>query len=378
MCVTAVADGTYPLVFNNNRADGSFGITSKIFLDQLTPGGFLLDTLEVPDSPEDSRHREGDHLVTSFSSKSELALNLSTSRRYLTFMGYVAVIDQLDASNSNTPLPFTVDPTNPVGESFLRAVAQVDEHGRFQFTATNAYSGNNGRAAILNDTRGARVYYTAGNAGNGGDPQPDGIIVGAGAQIIDPSDQPEEDQNPGIPTPVASFWVSELGADPVKLKDKVGKDDNFRGMTIHNQVLYYTKGSGGNGINTVYFVDTTSPLAFGLPTTRRFTSPTRVMALLARHPRSSMALRRLRNSRAWRNGCSTRARIRIGSSRSRTSWPLPRYRRERASRRFAPPSSGKCCAVCRSRRVVAPTKTGTTIAIAESTLGGPSGVPPLS
>jgi hypothetical protein len=28
-------------------------------------------------------------------------------------------------------------------------------------------------------------------------------------------------------------------------------------MTIFDQVLYYTKGSGGNGINTVYFVDTT-------------------------------------------------------------------------------------------------------------------------
>jgi hypothetical protein len=257
-CVTAVADGSYPTVFNNNLVDGSFGVTSKIFLDQLTPDGLFLDTLEVPDSPEDSRRREGDHLVTSFSSKSELALNLSTSRQYLTFMGYVALIDQLDVSNSNTPLPFTVDDTNPVGESFLRAVAQVDGHGRFQFTETNAYSGNNGRAAILNDTHGAHVYYTAGNAGNGNlDPQPEGIIVGAGAQIIDPSTKPEEDQNPGVPTPVASFWVSELGANPVKLKDKVGKDDNFRGMTIHDQVLYFTKGSGSNGINTVYFVDTT-------------------------------------------------------------------------------------------------------------------------
>ena len=28
-------------------------------------------------------------------------------------------------------------------------------------------------------------------------------------------------------------------------------------MTIHDGVLYYTKGSGGNGVNTVYFVDTT-------------------------------------------------------------------------------------------------------------------------
>src|SRR4029077_13890016 len=29
----------------------------------------------------------------------------------------------------------------------------------------------------------------------------------------------------------------------------------FRGLTIFNNVIYYTKGSGGNGVNTVYFVD---------------------------------------------------------------------------------------------------------------------------
>ena len=36
--------------------------------------------------------------------------------------------------------------------------------------------------------------------------------------------------------------------------DKAGKDNNFRGLTIFNNTLYVTKGSGGNGINTVYQV----------------------------------------------------------------------------------------------------------------------------
>jgi hypothetical protein len=36
--------------------------------------------------------------------------------------------------------------------------------------------------------------------------------------------------------------------------DKAGKDNNFRGLTIFNNTLYMTKGSGGNGINTVYRV----------------------------------------------------------------------------------------------------------------------------
>ena len=42
--------------------------------------------------------------------------------------------------------------------------------------------------------------------------------------------------------------------------DKSGKDDNFRGETIFNNTLYVTKGSGGNGINTVYQVGTAGSL----------------------------------------------------------------------------------------------------------------------
>ena len=107
---------------------------------------------------------------------------------------------------------------------------------------------NNGRAAILNAD--ADVFYTAGNAGNGSNPQPDGVILGAGAQLIQPEWEKEKNQDPGLPTPVASFNVTLLGG----AADKIGKDDNFRGMTVFNNVLYYTKGSGGNGVNTVYFV----------------------------------------------------------------------------------------------------------------------------
>jgi len=36
--------------------------------------------------------------------------------------------------------------------------------------------------------------------------------------------------------------------------DKLGKDNNFRGLTIFNNTLFVTKGSGGNGIDTVYQV----------------------------------------------------------------------------------------------------------------------------
>jgi hypothetical protein len=44
--------------------------------------------------------------------------------------------------------------------------------------------------------------------------------------------------------------------------DNSGKDNNFRGITIFNGTLYVSKGSGSNGINTVFQVGTTG----GLPT----------------------------------------------------------------------------------------------------------------
>lgn len=180
--VTAVVSSAYPYVWNNDSVDGSFGVTSKILLDQITPSGTLLTSLEVPNSSQKGVPPTKDQMVTSFSSKSELALNLSTDGSSLTFMGYFAPIGAIDVSNSNTPGVF--DSSNPVGESIYRTVAQVDQKGKFRFTISNAYSGNNGRAAILNNTQGANLVYTAGNAGNGGTPQPDGIIIAAGAQIL--------------------------------------------------------------------------------------------------------------------------------------------------------------------------------------------------
>ena len=258
----ATNNGLYPAVFNNVIYDPSFGITSRIYLDQITPFGGVINTLQVPNSLQSGLTKTSDQLVTSFSSKSEIGLHLSLSGKYLTFMGYVAPVNQLDVSNSNTPA--AIDPTNPDGQEFYRAVAAVNSKGKFHFTETNAYSGNNGRSAILNDLDGNNIFYSAGNAGNGSNPQPDGVILGAGAQIIDEVKAPEDSQDPGTPTPVASFNVTELGDKA----DKIGKDDNFRGMTIFKNIVYYTKGSGGNGVNTVYFVDTTGkacPSGVGLP-----------------------------------------------------------------------------------------------------------------
>jgi hypothetical protein len=261
-CVSAVANGTFPYIFNNAPVDGSFGITSRIFLDQITPWGFPINTLEVPNSLMRHISTTSDQLVTSFSSKSELEVHLSTSGEYLTFGGYVAAVNTIDVSNANTPA--VIDATNPVPGAYYRAAARVDSWGDFDFTETNAYSGDNGRAAILNDTTGNPVFYMAGNAGNGSNPQPTGVVLGAGAQIFNFVDQREDKQAPGTPTPLGSFNVTLLGDKA----DKIGKDTNFRGIAVYNNIVYYTKGSGSNGVNTVYFVDTTGkacPNGVGLP-----------------------------------------------------------------------------------------------------------------
>ena len=64
-------NGTYPYVWNNDIYDASFGITSKIYLDQMFPSGGVLNSLEVPNSSQRGIGATSDQLVTSFSSKSE-------------------------------------------------------------------------------------------------------------------------------------------------------------------------------------------------------------------------------------------------------------------------------------------------------------------
>ncbi len=279
-CAAAISGGSYPQVFNNDAVDGSFGVTQPIVLDELNPStNAQIAQLTVPNSSQPGVTSSSDQMVTSFSSKSELALNLSTDDNYVTFMGYVAPTDALDVSNSNTP--GVIDSTNPVTSANYRAVAQLDQNGNLQFTETNAYNGNNGRAAIEDPTTG--TIFTAGNAGNGANPEPQGVVEGAGSQILASSTQSEAAQSPGAPTPLGNFNILQLPANTKA--DKSAKDDNFRGLTVNNNVLYFTKGSGSNGINTVYFLDTTGTACPSngvglpsstatLPSSGTFTSPT--------------------------------------------------------------------------------------------------------
>ncbi|HET6500739.1 MAG TPA: hypothetical protein VFG87_08235 [Amycolatopsis sp.] len=260
--VVAVADGSFAHVWDNVSVDANFGVTAPIYLDQINANGRPVDSIALPDGTPSADSRGHDVLMGSFSSKSELALNLSTGGDAVTLMGYVTPANTLDASNGNTP--GVIDPTNPDTQSVYRAVGELDANGKFSITETNAYSGDNGRAAILDDATG--LYYTAGNSNNGTGTSVAGLIYGTGAQLVTPANEPEQAQTPGQPTPVGGFSVLQL---PGTTKaDKLGKDTNFAELAMHDNVLYYTKGSGSNGVDTVYFVDTTGtacPSGVGTP-----------------------------------------------------------------------------------------------------------------
>jgi hypothetical protein len=271
-CGIASDNGEFPNlndshnVWNNAATDGSFGISSPIFLDNLTGEGHLLGTLPIP----------ADRIVTSFSSKSELALNLSLDGRSLTFMGYhggpgcgggpvsPTAPNLIDVSASSTP--GICDPTNPVISSsestptvptaYYRAVAEVDANGNLSVTDGNAYSGDNGRAAIKG---GNGMYYMAGNdnSGNLSKKQLTTTLIGielinaTGAETLAPGGMPP------VPPSIGMIGRLQFGSD------KPGKDTNFRGLTIFDNTLYVSKGSGGNGINTVYQVGSAGTLPEG-------------------------------------------------------------------------------------------------------------------
>jgi hypothetical protein len=274
------SDDNYVTVWNNDSVDANFGVTSPITLTDIEPhSGHVFGSLQVPRN----------QVVTSFSSKSELALSFTrdASGAHLVFQGYAGPaegspgVGALDVSNADAVAG--QDPTNPVTayfgnrHFFHRTIVALDGRNQFSYTPTENYGGDNGRAALLGSNG---LYYTvgnsnAGNAGTFGDPtctnpalttkkrnctSPD-VTETTGVEVVKPINARVASVAPAIPVlaggsgsaevnPLLQFFLDNGG------DDKAGKDDNFRGITEYNGALYFTKGSGSNGVQTVYTVTT--------------------------------------------------------------------------------------------------------------------------
>jgi hypothetical protein len=262
----AVAGNDYVHVWNNASVDGSFGVTSAIQLTDIEPhSGYVFSTLSVPT----------DQVVTSFSSKSELGLHVSSdsSGAHLVFVAYAGPgVGALDVSNSDAV--HGQDPTNPVtfafGSSyaFARTVVSMDAQQNFSYTPTINYGGNNGRSALLGSNG---LYYTVGNANNGNastfanNGTNPNVTTTTGLEVVTPIDAASS--NVSIPAgnsaQVDPFIQYQFGPKP----DKAGKDNNYRGITEYGGALYFTKGSGSNGINTVYTINSLPSVADAASTT---------------------------------------------------------------------------------------------------------------
>jgi len=295
----ATGNGQFQNVFLNAGADGSFGVTSQIFLQDYSLGGAAANL-------NAQYNIDPGAAVGSFSSKSELGLNLSSDGTALTFMAYsptqsfastgtggVAAVTTggsnnlglLDISNSNTP--GVVDPTNPVNSQAYRTVVQVNLNqmsatatgtagvynltGGVQTTQTNAYSGNNGRAAVLINGQ----YYMVGNAGNGAK---NSSVLTQLAQTTGVQTIAAGATNPNTTVVGACTGTNSSGAGyqcgySYSPTDKTGKDNNFRGLAVYNGTMYVSKGSGGNGLNSVYSVSGyTNPSTASVSVTPGFTT----------------------------------------------------------------------------------------------------------
>lgn len=249
----AVAGKNYVTTWNNASVDPSYGVTSEISLLEVDPAsGAVRSKIKVPSS----------QVVTSFSSKSELSLHLTgKADPVLTFVGYAgAGVGALDASNSDA-VPGQ-DPTNPVTfafgakYAFPRTVVSMDARGRFSYTPTVDYGGDNGRGALLGSNG---LYYAVGNSnngnattfGSGNGTNPD-VTETTGVEVIKPINA----ANVRVKVPAGnSAEIDPLLQYVVKGKaDKPGKDNNYRGITEYGGALYFTKGSGSNGMDTLYTV----------------------------------------------------------------------------------------------------------------------------
>ncbi len=261
----SVANGTFPGVFQNETPDPAFGITSPIFIDQLTTSGNFVSSQNVSSLISTQL---GVNVATSFPSKSELGLSLTPDGTAVTFMAYGAAANQLDVSNSNTP--GHVDITNPVnGRGVLitqRDVVELNFSGIAQVTTTNTYSGNNGRNVVLGANGN---YYMVGNAGNNGSSKTyaSGVSL-AGSNVTLSGTSTTANMFVGTPFSGANVptgtYVTAI-TDPTHFTISAAATGAASGSYIANEGAYQlTSVAFSSGVSSIAVADT-SKLVVGMP-----------------------------------------------------------------------------------------------------------------
>ncbi len=237
-------------VWNNSSVDGQFGVTSPLELLDLSATNASLLASETLNTSQ---------VVSSFSSKSELGLNITQTAngKVATVMGYTPGgvgypsigVGMLDVSNADNPA--YIDTTNVASQfykgsytdyAFNRSVVAVGANGSYAITPTAAYGGDNSRGAVLAPNG---LYYTVGNSNSGTTTNP-AVTQHTGLEVATPGSTPNSTMiDPSFNTYPTYQTFS---------KDKAGKTNNYRAVTYFDGAIYFTKGSGSNGIDTVYTV----------------------------------------------------------------------------------------------------------------------------
>jgi hypothetical protein len=132
LAVVRVGDGVQTLANTGNT----------VFIDQYTPLGLTVNSLQIPDSGASA-------LIMSGNATSEGALSLSGDGRFLTIAGY------------NITRPFGSSLANATSAAVPRGIGLISVNGTYTLAATTTtqYSANNIRSGV---TDGANNYWGAG------------------------------------------------------------------------------------------------------------------------------------------------------------------------------------------------------------------------
>jgi hypothetical protein len=162
---------TYPNIFTDPAVSG---IQGSIHLDEYTTTPFSPVVASLPLPAMSTPGVSNSPITTSFSSKSEGAIELSANGEFLTYMGYQAA-DELEGVSSSYTTGAGSNLVPPVLPAYDREIAMIAPDGTVTLqNESNAFSGDNPRAVLTVD---GTQFYMAGNSDSTTVPNPTGALL---------------------------------------------------------------------------------------------------------------------------------------------------------------------------------------------------------